>query len=267
VRSDEEVGVLARFVGIAALLCAGLLVAYDLTSGASYSEGPMPSVRDALACDGPVYQARQTTSVDVAMKESTPRTALQAGLSGGEEWWISTDGFRLAFRKGDRQLFVYDADHRARFAALVERRGAPEGWQLSAWAMCDPSELTGNDADSLGYGVWLDAAGAPVPTSTVMSLHGPERCGTADVTFIELDRDSVRMWQFVHDPSGHLDQRLRTTYAAHARLPEDARDTGWRRPGRALWLQPRGAAAYLVNLADPADVQRWPRARKPITCT
>ena len=72
--------------------------------------------------------------------------------------------------------------------------------------------------------------------------------------------------QFVLDPSGELDDRLRTTYDAHARLPFDAVDTGWRRGGLALWLQTGGEAAYLVNLADPADVQRWPRAKDAITC-
>ncbi len=162
----------------------------------------------------------------------------------------------------------YDVSSRARFAAAVERgRGEnADVWRLSAWAMCDPSELVGEDAGRLRYGVWLDAEGEPASTSDVMTLRGPERCGWEDVTFIEVDRASTRVEQFVLDPSGELDDRLRTTYDAHARLPFDAVDTGWRRGGLALWLQTGGEAAYLVNLADPADVQRWPRAKDAITC-
>ena len=86
------------------------------------------------------------------------------------------------------------------------------------------------------------------------------------VSLIEVDRTSTRPQQFVLDPSGVLDQRLPTTYDAHAVLPADAQDSGWRRGGLALWLQDGGNAAYLVNLADPTDVQRLPRAKRQITC-
>ena len=139
-------------------------------------------------------------------------------------------------------MFVHDVGSRARFAAAVERGrgGNADEWRLSAWAMCDPSELVGEDADPLRYGVWLDAEDEPVPTSDVMTLRGPEQCGWEDVTFIEVDRTSARAKQFVLDPSGELDHRLRTTYDAHARLPFDAVDTGWRRGGLALWLQTGG---------------------------
>ncbi|HEX6148913.1 hypothetical protein, partial [Nocardioides sp.] len=139
-------------------------------------------------------------------------------------------------------------------------------WRLSSWAMCEPSELTGDASDRLGYGVWLDADGDPVPTTEVMTLRGPEHCGWEDVTFIEVDRGSTGFRQYVHDPSGELDRQLRSTYADRARLPADAADTGWRRGGFALWLQPQGDAAYLVNLADPTDVARWPRAKRTIGC-
>ncbi len=105
-----------------------------------------------------------------------------------------------------------------------------------------------------------------MPTAQVMTLHGSERCGWKDVRFVEVDRASTRPRQFVLDPSGELDEHLLTTYDAHAPLPADAQDTGWRRGGQALWLQDGGKAAYLVNLADPTDVQRWPRAKRQITC-
>jgi len=171
-------------------------------------------------------------------------------------------------RKESQVLFVHDVDGRARFAALVERGNDEHvrDWRLSSWAMCEPSELTGDASDRLGYGVWLDADGDPVPTTEVMTLRGPEHCGWEDVTFLEVDRSSTRMRQYVNDPSGDLDPQLRTTYADRVRLPADSADTGWRRGGFALWLQPQGDAAYLVNLADPTDVARWPRAKHAIGC-
>jgi hypothetical protein len=239
-----------------------------MNAGPSYSDGPMPSVRDAVACDGRVYATRQAVPGEQAMWEPTPETALQSGLLLGEQWWLETAAVRISARADDRVLFVHDIDGRARFAALVERGrgGNARVWRLSAWAMCDPSELTGDNPHRLGYGVWLDAAGAAVPTSLVMTLRGPEHCGWEDVTFIEVYRTSTRLRQFVNDPEGGLDDQLRTTYDAHAELPADARDTGWRRGGLALWLHAGGDAAYLVNLADPTDVQRWPRARGTIGC-
>ena len=267
-RTSEEVNVLVRLVGVAALVAAGLVVAYDMSSGPSFSDGPVPSVRDALSCEGRVYATRQIVRAEQGVWQPSPESALQAGLQLGEQWWLDPTDLRTSVRKETRVVFVHDVAGRARFAALVERgpRDHIDEWRLSSWAMCEPSELTGDDADNVGYGVWLDAGGDPVPISEVMTLRGPEHCGWEDVTFIEVDRDVPAIQQFVHDPSGELDDRLRTTYAERAGLPSDALDTGWRRGGLALWLQPRGDAAYLVNLADPTDVERWPRAKRTIGC-
>jgi hypothetical protein len=267
-RTSEEVNVLVRLVGVAALVAAGLVVAYDMSSGPSYSDGPVPSVRDALSCDGRVYATRQIVKAEQGVWQPSPESALQSGLQLGEQWWLDPNDLRSSVRTESRVMFVHDVAGRARFAGLVERgqREHVDEWRLSSWAMCEPSELTGGDADNVGYGVWLDAAGDPVPITGVMTLRGPEHCGWEDVTFIEVDRMSTRAKQFVLDPSGGLDHRLRTTYDAHTRLPFDALDTGWRRGGLALWLQTGGPAAYLVNLADPSDVQRWPRAEDTIRC-
>jgi hypothetical protein len=260
--------VLVRVVGLAALGAAGLLIAYDMSSGPSYSDGPVPSVREALACDGHVHVVRQTPQSQDTLWQPTPESALSTGLLVGEQWSVNPAVVRVTSRKQGRVLYVHDIAGRARFAALVEsgRDDRAQDWRLSAWAMCDPAELTADGADQLGYGVWLDSEGDPVPTTDVMTLRGAQRCGWEDVTFIEVDRSATRPLQLVHDPSGELDDQLRTRYGARVLLPRDAEDSGWRRGGFALWLQPRGDAAYLVNLADPTDVQRWPRAKRMISC-
>ena len=184
---------LVRVVGLAALAAAGLVVAYGMSSGPSYSDGPVPSVRDALSCDGRVYATRQVVKAEQAMWQPSPESALQSGVQQGEQWWLDPAEVRALVRTDSQVLFVHDVDGRARFAALVEHGSGEHvrDWRLSSWAMCEPSELTGDASDRLGYGVWLDADGDPVPTTEVMTLRGPEHCGWEDVTFLELDRDST----------------------------------------------------------------------------
>jgi hypothetical protein len=253
-----------RLVGIAAVIAAGSVVAYGMWSGPSYSDGPMPSVRDALSCDARVYVSRQIAVDKADPGEPSAEAALQSGLLTGEQWWLESDAVRVAHRTKQRVLFVHDVEARARFAAIVERVSG--GWTLSSWAMCDPSELENASSEALGYGAWLDAAGNPVPTSRVMSMHGADRCEWQDVTFIVMNRDADKPLQLVSDPSRRLARQLMNSYSEHAKLPDDAQDSGWRRGGFSLWLQPFGDAGYMVNLADPSDVQRWPRARAVITC-
>ena len=97
---------LVRLVGIAALAAAGLVIAYDMGNGPSYSDGPMPSVREALACDGHVYATRQTAPGEQTTWEPTPETALQSGLLQSEQWWLESDVVRVSARTDGRVLFV-----------------------------------------------------------------------------------------------------------------------------------------------------------------
>ena len=262
---------LSRIVGVAALVLAGLLVAQHLSSQEpSYADGPLPSVRDVLGCDGRVYASQQVPRRERGFPQDTAAGAVQSGLYAIDQWWVPTDAFHVAYRKQDRQILTFDAGGRSRLAALVQSVRSPRsgGWWLTAWAMCAPSELIGTQGDRLAYGVWLDTRGRPVPTSIVMTVRGAERCDQEDLTFVRLYRSQPdRRRVYVGDHAGKLADRLLTTYSAHARLPGDARDSGWRRGGRALWLRPHGDAAYLVNLADPGDVQRWPLARRYVGCS
>jgi hypothetical protein len=137
------------------------------------------------------------------------------------------------------------------------------GWGIEAWAQCDPAELPARVTDALGIEVWQDRAGRRVPVSRVQSFRGPEHCGWQDVTFLRIGADERR--EYVRDTSGGLDDLLRSTYDGTARLPAQARATGYRRHGRELWLDP-GSAAYLVRVGDRRDVERWPATREPIRC-
>ncbi len=67
---------------------------------------------------------------------------------------------------------------------------------------------------------------------------------------------------FVGNPSPDFADLLQTTYAAHAVLPGGARDTGYERDGRQLWVTDE--AAYLVG--PDGDAERWPAEKEPIGC-
>jgi hypothetical protein len=57
-----------------------------------------------------------------------------------------------------------------------------------------------------------------------------------------------------------------TDYDATATLPRRASDTGPWQNGRRLWLSRDKTAAYLVEVSDVDNVERWPAAKKPIGC-
>ena len=165
-----------------------------MSSGPSFSDGPVPSVRDALSCEGRVYATRQIVRAEQGVWQPSPESALQAGLQLGEQWWLDPTDLRASVRKETRVCSCTTspgAPASPRWWS-AGRATTSDEWRLSSWAMCEPSELTGDDADNVGYGVWLDAGGDPVPISEVMTLRGPEHCGWEDVTFIEVDRDVQR---------------------------------------------------------------------------
>jgi hypothetical protein len=182
---------------------------------------------------------------------------------------LPRDGYRVEREDDGRALLSYDVAGRTRIAFVaaedVRDDTGDEGWGLEAWAQCDPSELPPAVTEALGIEVWEDAAGARVPVSEVRSFAGPEHCDWQDITFLEVGSPQ-RSHQYVRDADGELADWLMTTFSAQASLPDGATDTGYRRAGRQLWTTPEGDAAFLVDVTDPRDVERWPRAADPIGC-
>jgi hypothetical protein len=179
-------------------------------------------------------------------------------------------GYRTERDDGDRVLLSYDVDLRTRIAFVVadgvRDYRDDEGWGVASWAACDPAELPAEETEALGIGVWTDADGRRVPTTTIVSYDGPEHCDWQDIVFVTLG-DGPDAEQLLRDVDGEFGRSwLTTTYDGAATLPPGARDTGYRRDGRQLWLDEDPRAAYLVNVDDPTDVERWPAARKPIQC-
>ena len=52
----------------------------------------------------------------------------------------------------------------------------------------------------------------------------------------------------------------------HAVLPKDATDTGYEYDSWHLWLTGDRDAAYIVDVDDPSQVERWPAANDTIAC-
>ena len=105
-----------------------------------------------------------------------------------------------------------------------------------------------------------------MPVTRVLSRQGPEHCSWTDITFLLIGPDDYRADWYVRDATGEFPELLRGTFDGDATLPKDATSTGWRHDGRQLWLSHDKRAAYLVDIDDPHDVERWPAAKEPIMC-
>lgn len=228
--------------------------------------GDVPGrAREALDCPGrPWQQGGGNYDTGPESVQDDARAALDD--------WLAEEGGPLpevdveeTARHGRAVLFAW-REGETRLGSFVVHEGmsGPDdatGWGVYSYAFCDPSQWPPARSDEAGFLVWADAGGDRVPTSLVYSFPGAEHCQWQDVTFLFLGSDG-RDGRFLGHPSPELAGFLRTTYAAHAALPREAKDTGYARDGRELWVTTD--AAYLVG-AD-GDAERWPAEKKPIGC-
>jgi hypothetical protein len=145
----------------------------------------------------------------------------------------------------------------------IEGPEGDRGWGVASYAACDPAEWPPSTSDALGIDVWSNRDGDRVPTSTIQSFRGAEHCGWEDTTFLWLG-EGGRDGEFYREPSPDMRRFLLTTYAAEVALPPDARDSGFARDGRQLWLAADGSAAYLVGAGGGAE--RLPASSRPFRC-
>ena len=108
--------------------------------------------------------------------QDTPQDALDNWIEE-ESAPVPHDGYRVERVDGDRVLLSYDVDGRTKVAVIV-RNGITDfddhtGWGVESWSSCDPAELGVEVAEDLGFEVWTDADGDPVPTRDVTSFPGP----------------------------------------------------------------------------------------------
>lgn len=226
----------------------------------------------ALECTGtPTNGGGADYDSGLASTQGSPEGAVDNWMEedGADFGGLPREGYRLEREGEGRVLYSYDVGGSSKATVVVFSQvrdwQGETGWGVESWAMCDPAEFPAALTDEMGIEIWQDGAGHRVSTGRISSYPGAEHCDWQDIRFITLDFDTPRRRQFVRDVHGEF-EHLRTTYDASATLPPDATDTDLRHDGLHLWLASDGSAAYLVNEADPTDVERWPRARQPIYC-
>jgi len=123
---------------------------------------------------------------------------------------------------------------------------------------------------------WLDSRGGRAPELVVSTYHpdpGGEHCGWGSAVLLHLgwppgtaaEFTSSSERQYVRDPEGLFDSPGLAPLDLDAKLPPDARYTGYHLDRVELWVSHADAsqAAYIVH---PDHVERWPRSPRHIFC-
>jgi hypothetical protein len=217
----------------------------------------------ALECDGEIYSGDAGGEWGAGDGGATPEGGLRAYFAMDQPE-VPRHGYRVERREAGRVLFSYDVGGRTKVAVVVakNREKAP-GWGPESSASCDPAELPASFTDSSDMEIWTGRDGHRVPTTTLSSFAGAEHCDWQSAHFLDLGRGKD-LRQYVRDPDGVLDRDgLTAGYDGKAKLPGDARDTGYRLGDRELWLTPDRSTAYVRT---PDGVEAWPRAKQFIAC-
>jgi hypothetical protein len=108
--------------------------------------------------------------------------------------------------------------------------------------------------------------GQPVSTAELGTSAGPSHCDWQTATILTLrwplgtsPENAEQTRYYIRDPKAALGGSYLRAFVTHARLPADARPTGYKFGSIELYLSPsdQDQAAYLVA---PSGAERWPRA-------
>jgi len=148
-------------------------------------------------------------------------------------------------------LNVLDVRARAPFASVASAFDAPPGHP--------------------GYGWSRDGRG-PVENAELATFAGPAHCGWQSATMMFIGwplgtraDTSARSRMFIRDPHGVYGAEFRERLVRNARLPTDAKATGYRLGPLELYLSPtdQDEAIYVVA---PSGAERWPRVEPMRLC-
>ncbi|WP_286259387.1 hypothetical protein [Streptomyces graminofaciens] len=180
---------------------------------------------------------------------------------------VPREGYRVERAEKNRVLFSYDVDGRTKVAVIVakDRKNSP-GWGPETSASCDPAELPASFTDSQWYEIWTDEDGKRVPITKVHTSKGPEHCDWQDAHFLSVGSDADGDGKlYGRDPDGVLPEGMLTAaYDGDARMPEGARDTGYRHEDRSLWLVEDDPSKAYVRTPD--GVEAWPAVAEGKGC-
>ncbi|WP_225825784.1 hypothetical protein [Streptomyces naphthomycinicus] len=214
----------------------------------------------ALECDGEIFDGSGPDAWSTSDGGGTPEEGLARYFDMAKPD-LPDHGYRVERRERERVLYSYDIGGRTKVAVVVaeDQKDRP-GWGPETDASCDPAEFPESFTAATGWQVWSDRAGRRVPVSRLDSSSGSEHCGWQSADFLRLDGRT-----YARDPDAVLGREglLRAPYRDGVRMPADARDTGYHRHGRRLWLTHDRRTAYVRTAAG---VEAWPLLKKSAGC-
>lgn len=116
--------------------------------------------------------------------------------------------------------------------------------RLAEWGPLRPPLWTDADGRSVSFRRF-ERRGAPY------EHRGFSHCGWDRFTFIFFGSAA-----YIRDPEGLMTDDEVSRFARLPRLPRDARDTGWHRGDRRLFV---GSDADAIFILDGSVIERWPR--------
>jgi hypothetical protein len=114
--------------------------------------------------------------------------------------------------------------------------------------------------------------GHPVKPEELSTSAGPSHCGWQSATFLgigwpvgTLSTSSAQARQYIRDPRAAVKASLHDRLELNAKLPSDARPTGYAYGSIQVYLSPtdQDEAVYLVG---PSGAERWPRSDPMTLC-
>ena len=138
-------------------------------------------------------------------------------------------------------------------------------WAILAALAVLAAAACGATDDDIFVADWRNAAGDKVDDEVRM-YRGPSHCDWENVVFLavgwplgrSLEPPRAAGRQYVRDPNGVLPREVfRGELELDARLPREARDTGYRAGELELWIA--DDAERHVYVVRPDGVERWPR--------
>lgn len=223
------------------------------------------NLADHLDCDGPPATGTGMDVPDVPAwfdVAPTPDGALQLILTPFQN--LPASGYLPVLVDGHWALHRYLVDGRPKVHIVSHDQfpDAPKGWSVVGLRTCDPSEYADADFGPQASTIWSDAAGDPVRTDRITSHAWPAHCFNEEAVLLSFfDPDYT---QYVRDPIGEFGESTVVPFAANARRPNDAVDTGLHTDDWHLFTIPSGRAVFMRTAGGTYEM--WPRASQPIGC-
>lgn len=115
--------------------------------------------------------------------------------------------------------------------------------------------------------------GKPMDSRELSTIAGPAHCSWQTATMLQIGwppgtvaQSGAQLRMYIRDPRGVMRGDFQQRLVLGARLPSDARPTGYRYGGAEIYLSPsdQDEAIYLVG---PDGAERWPRSDPLTLCS